>query len=68
MKGIGQIIKQLTGIAAFGVFCAGTSFIIFSAIKATMGLRVSKEEEIEGLDLGEHGMVAYNDFVPRETR
>ncbi len=68
MKGMGQFIKQLTGIAAFGVFCGGTSFIIFSAIKATMGLRVSEEEELEGLDLGEHGMVAYNDFVPRETR
>jgi len=68
MKGMGQLVKQLTGIAAFGVFCVVTSLIIFSAIKATMGLRVSEEEELEGLDLGEHGMVAYNDFVARETR
>lgn len=68
MKGISQFGKQLTGVIAFGVFCVLTSFAIFSAIKATMGLRVSKEEEIEGLDLGEHGMVAYNDFVIRETR
>jgi Amt family ammonium transporter len=68
MKGMGQLVKQLTGIAAFGVFCVVTSLIIFSTIKATMGLRVSEEEELEGLDLGEHGMVAYNDFVARETR
>lgn len=67
MKGMGQLVKQLTGIAAFGVFCVATSFIIFSVIKATMGLRVSEEEEKVGLDQSEHGMVAYNDFIPRST-
>lgn len=67
MAGIGQLIKQITGIAAFGVFCVATSFAIFLTIKATMGLRVSEEEETVGLDQGEHGMVAYNDFVPRST-
>jgi len=67
MAGIGQLMKQLTGVAAFGVFCVVTSFAIFGTIKATMGLRVSEEEETLGLDQGEHGMVAYNDFTTRST-
>ena len=67
MRGIDQLGKQFTGVIAFAIFCVVTSFIIFSAIKAIMGIRVSKEEELEGLDVGEHGMVAYNDFVSRET-
>jgi Amt family ammonium transporter len=67
MRGIDQLGKQFTGVIAFAVFCAVTSFIIFSAIKATMGIRVSKEEELTGLDVGEHGMVAYNDFVSKEV-
>jgi Amt family ammonium transporter len=67
MAGIGQLMKQLTGVVAFGVFCVATSFVIFGAIKATMGLRVSEEEETLGLDQGEHGMVAYNDFITRST-
>ena len=40
------------------------SFIIFSAVKAAMGVRVDAEEEIEGLDIGEHGTEAYPDFSP----
>ncbi len=66
MRGMAQLGKQVTGVIAFGVFCAVTSLIIFGVIKATMGLRVSKEEEMEGLDVGEHGMVAYNDFMTKE--
>lgn len=57
-----QLIYQLTGVAAAGVFCCITAFIIFFALKKTMGIRVSKEEELEGLDLHEHGMDAYADF------
>ena len=38
------------------------SYILWVAIKAIMGIRVSREEEIEGLDIGEHGMEAYPDF------
>jgi len=51
---------QLVGVlayAGFTVVCAGT---LFAIIRATMGLRVSEEEELEGLDLGEHGMHAYD--------
>jgi hypothetical protein len=40
-----------------------TSLIFWKVIKATMGVRVSEEEEIEGLDIGEHGNIAYPDFI-----
>lgn len=62
LAGVDQLISQLIGIAAYAVFCIVTAFIILFALKATLGLRVSKEEEIEGLDLHEHGMTAYGDF------
>ncbi len=53
---------QLLGVAAYGITCFGSAFILFSAIKATMGLRVDEQEELKGLDLGEHGMEAYGGF------
>ncbi len=63
MAGLSQLGKQFAGVIAFGVFCVVTAGIIFGAIKAVKGIRVSKDEEMEGLDVGEHGMVAYSDFV-----
>ncbi|SDM96541.1 ammonium transporter [Kriegella aquimaris] len=60
--GIDQILYQLAGIGATGVFCMITAFIIIYTLKATMGIRVSKEEELEGLDIHEHGMDSYADF------
>ena len=57
-----QFLWQLTGVAAVGAFCCLTAFIILFAIKKVSGIRVSKEEELEGLDLHEHGMDAYSDF------
>ncbi len=60
--GMPQFISQLIGIGAVGVFTFLFAFILFAIIKATMGLRVSAEEETEGLDLGEHGSEAYPDF------
>lgn len=60
--GLDQLLYQLTGIGAVAVFCCLTAFIIIFALKKTMGIRVSKEEEIEGLDIHEHGMDAYPDF------
>lgn len=60
--GLDQFIYQLEGVVAVGLFCVAASFIILYALKKTMGLRVSKEEELEGLDLHEHGMNAYSDF------
>lgn len=57
-----QILYQLTGIGVIGAFCCSSAFIILIIIKKTFGIRVSREEEIEGLDLHEHGMDAYPDF------
>jgi len=64
LKGIDQIISQLKGILAIGAFSFAFCLITFFVIKKVMGLRVSAEEEIEGLDIGEHGNEAYPDFSP----
>jgi len=58
-----QFMTQLYGVLIIGAFCIITSGIIIGALKAITGIRVSKEEEIEGLDLHEHGMDAYPDFM-----
>lgn len=58
-----QFMIQLYGVLIVGAFCIATSFIIIGALKAITGIRVSKEEEIEGLDIHEHGMDAYPDFT-----
>jgi len=55
-----SFVTQLIGVAAYGVFTVVCAGILFGVIKATMGLRVSQEEELEGLDLSEHGMHAYD--------
>lgn len=60
--GLDQFLYQLAGVGATATFCSLTAFIILIIIKKTSGLRVSKEEELEGLDLHEHGMDAYADF------
>jgi ammonium transporter, Amt family len=53
---------QLLGIAACFLWTFPTTFIMFKLIDKTMGLRVSPEEELEGLDYAEHGGIAYPDF------
>jgi Amt family ammonium transporter len=55
-----SFVTQLIGVACYGAATVTSAVILFGAIKATMGLRVSEEEEIEGLDYGEHGMHAYD--------
>ncbi len=56
---------QALGVGAVAAWVVVTMTIIFFIIKATVGLRVSKQEEIEGLDIHEHGLAsAYADFVP----
>ena len=62
MAGFDQFLVQLIGVGIVGAFCVATSFIILFIVKVTTGLRVDKEEEINGLDLSEHGMEAYADF------
>ncbi len=53
---------QLIGIGACFVWTFAAAFILFKVIEKTIGLRVSPEEEIEGLDITEHGGNAYPDF------
>lgn len=60
--GAGQLIVQIIGIVAAFAWTFIMSMIIFSVVKATVGLRVTEEEEMEGLDFGEHGASAYSDF------
>ena len=55
----GQIAIQAVGVAATWVFSFVGTFIILKVIDATVGLRVSKEEEIMGLDLSQHSERAY---------
>jgi Amt family ammonium transporter len=57
------LINQIIGIVAVGAFTLTVSSIVWYALKATLGIRVSPEEEVEGLDIGEHGMEAYSGFV-----
>lgn len=57
-----QFVDQLVGVGLIGLFCSVSAFIFLFIIKKTIGLRVSKNEEIEGLDIHEHGMTAYPDF------
>lgn len=57
-----QLMSQLKGIVSIGVFTFVFAFVLFLVIKMIFGLRVSAEEESEGLDLGEHGSEAYPNF------
>lgn len=60
------LLAQLSGIVSVGAFTFITSIIVWSIIKAIAGLRVSLQEEIEGLDIGEHGNSAYPEFLTRK--
>ena len=57
-----SFLAQLKGVAVAGAFCFVFAFVLFAIIRHIMGLRVSEEEELRGLDLGEHGMEAYSGF------
>jgi ammonium transporter, Amt family len=65
--GIAQLWPQLVGTIAVGVMTVVASSIIWIALKLTLGIRVSPSEEIEGLDIGEHGMEAYAGFAKDMT-
>lgn len=55
---------QLKGVLCVGAFSFSLSLVIWIVLKYTIGIRVSAEEELEGLDIGEHGNIAYPDFQP----
>lgn len=62
--GFGLLGTQIVGILAIGIFGFVTTALVWLALKKTIGIRVSTEEEIAGLDIGEHGNMAYPDFAP----
>ncbi|MGD8780640.1 MAG: ammonium transporter [Ignavibacteria bacterium] len=62
LAGGGQFLAQLTGVIAVGVFIVIFSGALWLFLKATIGIRVSVEEETNGLDIGEHSMEAYPEF------
>ena len=61
--GFGKTMTQLVGIGSVGVVTLVASLAAWHLLKATVGIRVSAQEELEGLDAGEHGMEAYAGFV-----
>lgn len=66
LAGMDQVISQLTGIGATAIFCFATAWIIFFTLKKTVGIRVDEKEETEGLDINEHSMRAYPDFMTKD--
>ncbi|MEY4180527.1 MAG: hypothetical protein RLY70_4101 [Planctomycetota bacterium] len=65
--GTSQLVLQLIGVASCAAYVVVASSIAWILIKVTMGLRVKEEEEVEGLDVGEHGNEAYHGFVMART-
>ncbi|KAB1986873.1 hypothetical protein, partial [Haemophilus parainfluenzae] len=61
--GFTQLGHQIVGILAIGLFTVVLSAIFWGILKATLGIRVSAEEEMKGMDIGEHGMEAYSGFL-----
>ncbi|MEL7471690.1 MAG: ammonium transporter [Planctomycetota bacterium] len=57
-----DIVAQLVGVLAVAAACFPAAFALFWIIRLTVGLRVSREEELRGLDLGEHDQEAYSGF------
>ena len=62
-NGDAVLATQLLGIAAYGVFTFVASLIVWFILKVTLGIRVSEEEELQGLDVSELGMEAYPEFT-----
>ena len=60
--GLKLLGAQAVGVVAVGAFTFVAALVVWYLIRLVMGMRVSREEEIAGLDLGEHGMKAYPDF------
>jgi Amt family ammonium transporter len=63
----GSFVAQLTGAATIFAWVFVTSFIVWLVLKKTVGIRVSEEEEYEGVDLSECGLEAYPEFTKNEV-
>jgi Amt family ammonium transporter len=64
--GAAQLAAQAIGVLAYAAWAIGTSFIFLFILKKTLGLRVTEAEEIAGLDISEHGSIAYAGKRTRE--
>jgi len=64
--GVAQLGAQAIGVIAYAVWAIGLSFVFLGIMKKTVGLRVTEEEEIAGLDWTEHGSIAYPGKRQRE--
>lgn len=62
-----QLVIQAMGAGAVFLWTVVTAAILFYVVKFTVGLRVSEDEELEGLDMGEHGYEAYHGFATTST-
>jgi Amt family ammonium transporter len=62
--GMTQLMTQFAGIIIVGIPAFALSLVFWGVLKAVFGIRVSAAEEMEGLDIGEHGMEAYPGFGP----
>lgn len=69
--GVDQLVSQIIGVVAVLAWVSVTAFILFAVLKATVGLRVTEEEELAGLDVLEHGSPGYGEgfgsFVPGDV-
>jgi Amt family ammonium transporter len=65
--GMAQLMPQIIGVVAVAVFVFVLASATWLVLKAIVGMRVSAEEEAEGLDIGEHGNVCYPDFMPKDA-
>ena len=63
--GFAQVITQLIGIVSVGIWASVTIFIVFKVTDLIIGIRVSPQEELEGLDITEHGTISYPEFGTR---
>ena len=61
--GTSQLVAQAIGSASICLATLAVAMVLMYAVKATGTLRVSREGEMEGLDLHEHGMVAYPEYM-----
>jgi len=61
--GFARTVTQVIGIAAVGAATFTATWLLWTILRVTIGIRVSAEEEIEGLDTGEHGVEAYAAFL-----
>jgi Amt family ammonium transporter len=60
--GITLLKSQLAAVVAVGLFVFITAMVAWAVLKVVLGIRVSREEELRGLDIGEHGNEAYSGF------